>query len=315
MIDPTNYQASILYSGESRTAGSLPVYGARRAAAAQEATGFSDALHTANSAGAESAATEEHSFMSFLFGLIDVINPLQHIPVISTIYRSLTGDEISPMARIAGDTLYGGPIGAAVAFADIAVEKSTGQDIGQNMLALLNGQEERQTNTMLAASYDSITPAAGTPTANDIIWTTQESADTALGTRLALLNAQEFSSSPAPTHPHHTGDERMEPVGHSTSTTQPVPSMKNGFSDVALLTAATKTAGTEPPAGYRKDSTAVLSSQETPAVSARTAELPGLIASENKFQTAVPQEQIAARMMEALDKYAALKKSNIQPSF
>ena len=36
------------------------------------------------------------------FDFLDIINPLQHIPVISTIYRSLTGDKIDPGSRIAG---------------------------------------------------------------------------------------------------------------------------------------------------------------------------------------------------------------------
>ena len=31
--------------------------------------------------------------------LIDVINPLQHLPIVSTIYRAITGDEITPHAR------------------------------------------------------------------------------------------------------------------------------------------------------------------------------------------------------------------------
>jgi hypothetical protein len=42
--------------------------------------------------------------------IIDVINPLQHIPVVSTIYWELTGDKISPAARMAGGALFGGPI-------------------------------------------------------------------------------------------------------------------------------------------------------------------------------------------------------------
>ncbi len=33
---------------------------------------------------------------------IDVINPLQHLPIVSTLYRALTGDEISPQARAVG---------------------------------------------------------------------------------------------------------------------------------------------------------------------------------------------------------------------
>src|SRR3546814_6236130 len=39
---------------------------------------------------------------------LDIINPLQHIPLVSTLYRAITGDEISPHARILGATLFGG---------------------------------------------------------------------------------------------------------------------------------------------------------------------------------------------------------------
>ena len=48
------------------------------------------------------------SFLDFL----DIINPLQHIPFVSTIYRNITGDIIDPASKIAGSGLYGGPIGA-----------------------------------------------------------------------------------------------------------------------------------------------------------------------------------------------------------
>ena len=47
--------------------------------------------------------------------LLDVVNPLQHIPVVSTVYRNLTGDTIKPIAQVAGGLLYGGPSGAVVA--------------------------------------------------------------------------------------------------------------------------------------------------------------------------------------------------------
>ena len=62
--------------------------------------------------------------------ILDLINPLQHIPVVSTIYRAITGDEISPGARIAGGALFGGPIGLALAAVNAVVETATGEDIG-----------------------------------------------------------------------------------------------------------------------------------------------------------------------------------------
>jgi len=60
---------------------------------------------------AEDVATQEISFEDFL----DAINPLQHIPVLSSLYRGLTGESINPVSRIAGDALYGGVFGLASA--------------------------------------------------------------------------------------------------------------------------------------------------------------------------------------------------------
>lgn len=73
---------------------------------------------------------------SFL-DLIDVINPLQHVPLIGTLYRQITGDTIDPLPRIAGSTLFFGPIGAAFAGANVVVEQFSGQDVGDHIMTAL----------------------------------------------------------------------------------------------------------------------------------------------------------------------------------
>lgn len=74
----------------------------------------------------------------FSFGdLLDVVNPLQHIPVISTLYRDLTGDDIGHAARVLGGALFGGPIGAAASFANVVIDEVTGDDLGGHALALV----------------------------------------------------------------------------------------------------------------------------------------------------------------------------------
>lgn len=83
---------------------------------------------------------------------LDIINPLQHIPIISTIYRALTGDEISPGARIAGGALFGGPIGAGIAIVNAAVEASTGDDIGEIVLAALTDDTAPESSSTIAAA-------------------------------------------------------------------------------------------------------------------------------------------------------------------
>lgn len=87
---------------------------------------------------------------SWLFGedgfgfddLVDAINPLQHIPVVSSIYRWLTGDEISPGARMAGGALFGGPIGLAGSVANLVIDETTGRDLGEHAMAMVFGAEE-----------------------------------------------------------------------------------------------------------------------------------------------------------------------------
>lgn len=69
--------------------------------------------------------------------LVDIINPLQHIPVISTLYRKITGDALAPLPRIAGGALFGGIAGVVSAVANLVVNEATGRDIGANVLALL----------------------------------------------------------------------------------------------------------------------------------------------------------------------------------
>lgn len=60
--------------------------------------------------------------------LIDIMNPLQHIPIVGTIYRELTGDTISPVARVAGGGLYGGPLGLVIGAFSAVIEQETGKD-------------------------------------------------------------------------------------------------------------------------------------------------------------------------------------------
>ena len=69
--------------------------------------------------------------------LVDVINPLQHIPVVSTIYREVSGDEISGLARLAGGFLFGGPIGLASSAANLGIEMMTGDDLGDHVMGAL----------------------------------------------------------------------------------------------------------------------------------------------------------------------------------
>lgn len=87
-------------------------------------------LDAAGSALSRGLASTRH----WLFGdkglefrdLLDLVNPLQHLPGVSQVYRKLTGDELKPAMALAGGALFGGPLGAAMSAAGLALESGAG---------------------------------------------------------------------------------------------------------------------------------------------------------------------------------------------
>jgi len=127
------------------------------------AAASTDATKTASAAPASNAtATADAGKSSFWDDVLDVVNPLQHLPVVGTVYRAMTGDKIGDVEKVAGDTLYGGPIGLVSSLADVAFEKVTGKDFGSTVMALV-GLDHSDSTTALAANTprtDSKTTAA-----------------------------------------------------------------------------------------------------------------------------------------------------------
>lgn len=91
--------------------------------------------------------------------LLDVLNPLQHLPVIGGIYRAITADEISPGARLAGGALYGGPVGFMSSLINTVVEEATGKDVGGNVLAQLLPDLETDGGSLTAEATTEDGPA------------------------------------------------------------------------------------------------------------------------------------------------------------
>jgi hypothetical protein len=111
------------------------------------------------------AATKKHTGFELSFdNLLDIVNPLQHLPVIGTLYRAITGDKIAAPEKIAGGALFGGLWGLVSSVADAAFEAVTGKDFGSTVLALFTGHHEPKTvaanATGAAASVVAPEPAA-----------------------------------------------------------------------------------------------------------------------------------------------------------
>src|ERR1700744_3082919 len=122
----------------------------------------SPASTPADQKGASSSTAAKSSDWDFSFhNLLDIVNPLEHLPIIGTLYRAITGTHIGIPEKIAGDALYGGLWGAVSGVADAAFEAVTGKDFGSTVLAFFTGHHSGD-NTALASNVG-VTPAVQFP--------------------------------------------------------------------------------------------------------------------------------------------------------
>jgi hypothetical protein len=123
------------------------------------------------------SATEAGSVTDFSFSdFLDLVNPLQHIPVLSSIYREVMDEKINPVSRIAGDLIYGAlaggvtaVIGGAGAIANTIMEAETGKDgIGAVVSALFGSDEPvKFADATAPADTPTLSSAIATPSLTD----------------------------------------------------------------------------------------------------------------------------------------------------
>ena len=73
---------------------------------------------------------------------LDLINPLQHVPGVSTLYRAVTGDAIADEARFIGHIVYGGPLGLIAATAETLATDRDGRGLSEYLAAWWGGEAE-----------------------------------------------------------------------------------------------------------------------------------------------------------------------------
>ncbi|WP_298380643.1 hypothetical protein [Azospirillum sp.] len=120
---------------------------------------------TSPSISRDSEPVEIEGDMSF-GDFLGVINPLQHLPIIGTLYRSLTGDTIQPAARVMGGILYGGVIGGLASITNAVIEQASGQDVGDQVMTSLGfGEGAHPAAPVAVAAATGGTATAGSPVA------------------------------------------------------------------------------------------------------------------------------------------------------
>jgi hypothetical protein len=162
MIDPNTAIENTAISGKTqgkhvfrmiendRTAGSMPCWdkpetgiqtleqGLGQSISGEKQEEFADILAYQSAKPLETApqksGTSDESF-GFL-DIVDMVNPLQHIPLLNLAYRGMTGDEIKPIGKIIGGALFGGPMGASGGIVDAIITNETGKDFAGNAFDL-----------------------------------------------------------------------------------------------------------------------------------------------------------------------------------
>jgi len=229
--------------------------------------------------------SEEENSWSFL-DFLDVINPLQHIPVVSSVYRFVTGDEIKSAARILGGAIYGGGVGAAISVANVIVDEATGKDIGENIVAMIKDNGRSITDPNAASKV------AENNTNNSINWKYKNDIE-----RPQTIQAQQDSpllDTPTPTESNRyltTGMKKLAPQQHSVSVDSPPGIGPHLFSQTGTT----------------------LTKEEELLKTRQSNAFPDLQRARARQSEETDQrpELIAQKMLTALDKYSALKKSQM----
>jgi hypothetical protein len=254
--------------------------------------------------------------------LLETLNPLQHLPLISTAYRAITGDSISPAARIAGDSLYGGIFGLASSIVDSLVEGETGKDIGGHIVATIFGDDD-DNNAAPASQAVPQTATTGTPDSNAptslLPPTPGASPATAPAPASALSAATAAATAasnapkpPAPPSDFFIAEQKASHGGRGVALTTTVPVDNHRDAKVELqkkidaaLANAAKASGN--PAAVAPATGTTPPATPAPANGpAPTSLLPGSMPTASATPPAVTPGNVATLMLQALDKYKSL---------
>jgi hypothetical protein len=292
------------------------------------------AAATASAGGAPTQSADPQAWKdgSFSFhDVLDALNPLQHLPIVGTLYRWITGDEPGDVARIAGDTLYGGPIGFMTGLLSVGLKEETGKDPGETVMAALTGKDDGQVTlgratpvpaaaaAPVAASAGAAATAAasaGAAVAAASAAAPAVTAETAMPAVPVTAAAQPVT--PGPAHPFLPLFRAPPAVAAAAGPTSPAeqaflvqsaayqrslygqrPAAPQNFTRPIPL----QLTGTEPPVAAAMQPAGASAPVVTPAAAAPATAL------------TLPQSppiDIPQRMMDALDKYARMKQAEEQ---
>lgn len=93
--------------------------------------------------------------------VLDAVNPLQQLPLVSNLYRAASGDSISLVSRVAGGALFGGPLGAGLALVSGLFEAVTGSGPVETLASAFTARQPMQVADEPVARKPFAEPPAG----------------------------------------------------------------------------------------------------------------------------------------------------------
>ena len=98
--------------------------------------------------------------------IVDAVNPLQHIPLISSIYRNISGDSISDVPKFVGGALYGGPLGLVAALGRYIIEAEISTTQEPKKAQALAANDEQIKKPQINTAKDETVEVLGTKKTN-----------------------------------------------------------------------------------------------------------------------------------------------------
>jgi hypothetical protein len=139
LINQKKSQPVFRMESNHRMGGSMPVWDEAGSARAKTSSRLANALADPGIKGSpfqmtlaaqKGAEFTYNEAKPFGFGdLVDMVNPLHHLPIVGTLYREVTGDEIRGAGKVIGGAVFGGAAGAGSSLVNLVVEHETGEDI------------------------------------------------------------------------------------------------------------------------------------------------------------------------------------------
>jgi hypothetical protein len=262
--------------------------------------------------------------------LVDFLNPLHHIPIIGSLYRELTGDEIKPEVQVAGGFMFGLATGSvllsgASSILSAAMEQHTGEEptiqvaealFGEDFLGVPDPRTEQKivvadAGSMSSQTASSQTTAQAVPVApvTQIADATQEAAvETAVQAekKSVVAEAKQDNAQQAVALPGLMAATGGMRVGNTIYTSPALRSAAH-ISTAAKTQPSPSAAPVQPVEAEKKEvSTATVQNEAAVAAADADQSLGALIHQQAKAREegrALPPQLVQDMMMKALDKY------------